>query len=269
VLAPPPLVEIDHATVVVGTTTVFDDLSLTLPTGTSTAILGPNGAGKTTLLRLLARDLYPTFRPQTRMRILGRERWNVFDLRSRMGLVSHELQLRHLALGSGRGPSGLDVALSGFHSSVGLWPHQRVTAEQERRGHAWLSRLGVAHLAKRAIGAISAGEQRRCLLARALVHEPHTLVLDEPSVSLDLKASHELLALLRTLAAGGRTLVLVTHHPAEILPEISRVLLLDAGRIVAQGAKEEVLTSSLLSELYGVRLRVVQAGGFFQVVPAA
>lgn len=258
----PPLLEIEDARVFRGETRVFDGLSLRIEQGESTAILGPNGAGKSTLLRLLTRELYPVSREGSWVRILGAERWDVFTLRRQLGLVSHELQAE-----APRRARGLDVVLSGFFASVGLHPHQEVTVAQIARAEALLRELGAAHLRDKPIAIMSAGEQRRCLLGRALVHDPPSLVLDEPTTNLDLKSAFELIALLRRLVRQGRTLVLVTHHVHEIPPEVSRVVLLREGRIFAEGPKGAVLTDENLSRLFDVPLHLVERNGFFQAFP--
>jgi iron complex transport system ATP-binding protein len=261
---PAPLLTIENATVFRGDTRVFDRLSLEIPAGRSTAILGPNGAGKTTLLQLLTRDLYPVWAPDAHVRLFGEERWNLFDLRRRLGIVSQELHLRHQ-----REVSALEVVLSGYYASIGLWRREPPGAERLSRARAILARLGVAHLEDRPFLAMSAGEQRRCLLGRALVNDPPTLLLDEPTVSLDLRAAFELIAILRELLREGRTLVLVTHHLDEIPPEIGWVILLKRGRVVAEGPRERMLADASLSELFEVPLRVVRSGGFCRAVPAS
>jgi iron complex transport system ATP-binding protein len=259
----PPLLSIENATVFRGDTRVLDRFSLEIPAGRSTAILGPNGAGKTTLLQLLTRDLYPVWAPDAHVRLFGEERFNLFDLRRRLGIVSQELHLRHQ-----REVSALDVVLSGYHASIGLWRRDPPTGERLAHARSILARMGVTHLEDRSFVAMSAGEQRRCLLGRALVNDPPTLLLDEPTVSLDLRAAFELIAILRDLAREGRTLVLVTHHLDEIPPEIGWVILLKRGRVVAQGPREEMLADAPLSDLFDVPLRVVRSAGFSRAVPA-
>jgi iron complex transport system ATP-binding protein len=259
-----PLLSIENATVYRGETRVFDRLSLEIPMGRSTAILGPNGAGKTTLLQLVTRDLYPVWAPDAHVRLFGEERWNLFALRRRLGIVSHELLLRHQ-----RELVALDVVLSGFHSSIGLWGQAPADAASRERALSMLDRMGIATLADRLFTTLSAGEQRRCLLARALVNDPPTLLLDEPTVSLDLRAAFELIAILRELLRQGRTLILVTHHLDEIPPEVEWVVLLKRGRVLAQGEPRAMLADQPLSDLCEVPLRVVRSDGFCRAVPAS
>jgi iron complex transport system ATP-binding protein len=260
--APPPLLSIENATVYRGDTRVFDRFSLEVPAGRNTAILGPNGAGKTTLLQLVTRDLYPVWAPDAHVRLFGEERWNLFDLRRRLGIVSQELHLRHQ-----REVRALDVVLSGYYASIGIWRQEPPGPERLEHARAVLKRLGAGHLERRLLTAMSAGEQRRCLLARALVHDPSALLLDEPTVSLDLRAAFELIAVLRELLREGRTLLLVTHHLDEIPPEIEWVILLERGRVLAQGDRDAMLADEPLSALFGVPLRVVQSDGFCRAVP--
>jgi iron complex transport system ATP-binding protein len=258
----PNIIEIQNVTAYRGPTRVFDHLSLTIPQGCNTAILGPNGAGKTTFLKLLTRELYPVPREGSYVRIFGRQRWRVEELRTHFGVVSHDLQ--HEYVGYAR---GLNVILSGFYSSLDTWEHQRFSAEDIARAHHIMNVLGIIELQDRAFAAMSTGEQRRFLLGRALVHNPEALVLDEPTSGLDVKASFHYLDTVRGLMQAGKTIVLVTHHIDEIPPEVSRVVLLKGGEVIADGAKPEILTGDRLSQLFETSIEVVRANGFYQVVP--
>jgi len=256
------LIDIHDATVYRGDTRVFDHLSLSIEQSGHTAIIGPNGAGKTTLLKLLNRELYAVHRPDSHVRILGRERWNVWTLRQTLGVVSHDLQTQYLGY-----VRGVEVVLSGYYASVGVYDHQHF--EQAQIDNAWriIRWLGVADIAERVFSSLSTGQQRRFLLARALIHEPPHLVLDEPTSGLDLQATFQYLDVIRRLMQAGRTLLLVTHHIHEIPPEIERVILMAGGRIVADGPKAEMLTDDRLSRLFDVPIRVVSANGFYQTLP--
>lgn len=256
------IVEIRNVTAWRGDTRVFDGLTLEIERGCSTAILGPNGAGKSTLLKLLSREIHPEHRKDSALRLFGRERWNVWELRTRLGLVSHDLHIRYPDDATGR-----DVVLSGFHSSMGIWRNHRVTDAQRAAAEATLERLGVHALADRTYASMSTGEQRRFLLARALVHDPEVLVLDEPTSGIDLKACFEYLDLVRRLMRSGKTVVLATHHVHEIPPEIERIVLLKDGRVLADGAKPDLLTGRRLSETFETPVDVVRANGYYRAVP--
>lgn len=260
-----PLIDIRNATIYRGTTRVFDDFSLSIAQHEQVAVLGPNGAGKTTLLKVINRELYPVSAADSWVRILGRTTWNVWKLRSRIGIVSHDLQAGY----RGRTPA-LHVVLSGFLSSVGIHGalSGRISAGQEARARGIMKELGIDELTDTPLAEMSTGQQRRCLLARALVHDPETLILDEPTAGLDLAASFDYLARIRGLVAEGRNVVLVTHMLNEIPPEIGRVVLLRDGRIVADGPKRRVLTAANLSQAYGTAVKLATFDGYYVAYPA-
>ena len=101
------------------------------------------------------------------------------------------------------------------------------------------------------------------MIARALVHEPDMLLLDEPSNALDLAAQRELREALRLVAQQGTGIVMVTHHLADILPEMTRVIMMRSGRIFADGAKEELITAEKLRELFGVEVTLTRRDGYW------
>ena len=243
---------------------VFSNLSLKLHLGEQTVILGPNGSGKSSLIKLLSREIYPVVKPGSWLRIFGEERVNLWDLRARIGLVSPDLQATY-----GASVLASDVVLSGFFGSVGLGSSQQANGRQRQRSQELLVQLDLEPLADRPFGQLSDGQKRRLLLARALVHRPEVLVLDEPTNGLDLKAKHQLLEILRQLAQAGTTLLLVTHQIEAIIPEIQRCVLLRQGQIVGQGSCQELLQDGPLSALFATPLKVIEAQGYRQVLPAA
>lgn len=256
------ILQIRNATVYRERTPVFNNLCLDIDQGEHTAILGPNGAGKTTLLKLLAREIYPVPDQDSSVFIFGRQLWNVWELRSRLGMVSQDLQQEYSGNVSGR-----DVILSGFKSSIGVYAHQRYSQEEERMVDRIIQNMDIVDISRASFGSMSTGQQRRFLLARALVHAPLALLLDEPTSGLDIKASFQYLDTIRTLMRQGKTMILVTHHIHEIPPEMDRVVLLKAGKVVADGKKEDVLTEQSISDLFEIPVRLLKAEGFFQVVP--
>ncbi len=256
------IIEIHNATVYRGQHRVLHDFSLDLELGRNTAILGPNGAGKSTVLKVLARELYPVEREDSYVRIFGQERWDVWELRSHFGIVSHDLQQQYV--GNAR---GLNVILSGYYSSIDTAWHHHFSEEDRARAGRVVEQLGIAALKQRMFGEMSTGEQRRFLLGRALINEPEALILDEPTSGLDLSACFQYLNVIRRLMQEGKTLILVTHHIHEIPPEITRVVLLKNGAVMADGDKREVLTEKNLSDLFETSVTLVQANGFYQALP--
>ncbi|KAF1712438.1 ABC transporter ATP-binding protein [Pseudoxanthomonas kalamensis DSM 18571] len=254
----PTLIELDRARVIRGNAVVLHDLSLSIAQGQHTAILGPNGCGKSTFIKLIDRELFPVAREgETPIRLFGMPRWNTWELRKQLGVVAndlgrdlqemHELQVE-------------EAVLSGCFASWVVPPDAEVD-ENMRRNAAWaLERMQAGALAARRCAELSTGEMRRVLIARALVNRPQALLLDEPTAGLDPVAQQQFLQLLRTLAAQGITLVMVTHHIEEIVPEIDRVVLLRAGQVLADGSREQVLTAERLSAAFGGPMQVRREG---------
>ena len=253
-------IELEHVSVARGVKTVLHDISLRIAADEHLAILGPNGCGKSTLIKTLTCECYPIIVPDLRVRIFGRERWELFELRKRLGIVEADLPRQRTLHTIGR-----DAVISGFFSSSTIWPGTEVSEEQRRRADEVLEQLEATHLADKPVGEMSAGEMRRVLIGRALVHRPKILLIDEPSNALDLAAQYELRQILRKLARHDTGILLVTHHLADIPPEIERVVLMRAGRIVADGPKSEVLTEKALHELFGVPVTLTQRDGFYHV----
>lgn len=262
-----PLIQLDRATVVRSGNTVIDGMTLSIRRGEHTAIIGPNGSGKSTLIRLLTGDLYPLARAgdDPPLRIFGRDRWNLTELRTRIGVVSTDLHQRFVDGSSMGHVTGIEAVIAGFFASEVVFFHHEVTGEMRESARRALAQVDSEALADRKMHRMSTGEVRRVLIARALVHQPPLLVLDEPTSGLDIVARHDFLRRLRHLANQGTTLILVTHHVEEIIPEIGRVVLLQDGRIAANGEPAEVLTSEQLSAVFGSRVALTKRGDHYEL----
>ncbi|KTF34929.1 ABC transporter ATP-binding protein [Xanthomonas vesicatoria] len=255
----PALIELDHASVMRGQVRVLHALRLRIALGQHTAILGPNGCGKSSFIKLITRELYPLARGdgQPAVKVLGQARWQVDRLRSQLGIVTGDLSVNLADM------PGLDVesaVLSGFFASYVVPPHREISDDMRARAREALALARALPLLDRPYAELSAGETRRVLIARALVNRPQALLLDEPSTGLDVVARRHLLDTLRDLARQGITLVLVTHHIEEIVPEIGRVILLRAGKVVADGPRDALLTDASLSATFDGPVRVHRDG---------
>jgi iron complex transport system ATP-binding protein len=256
----PALLDFQHISVMRGQKTVLDDITLRIQAGEHVAILGPNGSGKSTLIKVITRECYPLARPDSSLTILGRDSWNVFELRPLLGVVSNDLMSTCT-----RDITGLEAVLSGFFSSIGIQPYHHVTPAMRKKAEEVLDLLEVPHLADRFMDEISSGEARRILIGRALVHDPLALLLDEPSNSLDLHATLELREFVRKLAQAGTGILLVTHHLPDIIPEIDRVILLQKGRIFADGDKQQLLSAERLTQLFGLPVELARRDGYYHL----
>jgi iron complex transport system ATP-binding protein len=263
----PPVLELTRATVLRGGVRVLHDLSLCIDAGEHTAILGPNGAGKTSLMRVLTLDDRPRSADDGAppLKLLGRHSWDLTELRARFAVVTGDLDQRFgLEMSGGRVP-GLDVATSGLLGSHGVFFHHDVTPEMRRLGLDALARVDAGHLAAKPLNQMSAGERRRVLIARALVTRPEVLLLDEPTTGLDFVARQQFMESVGRLAREGTTILIVTHHIEEVIPETRRVVLLANGRVAFDGPPEAALTAERLGAVYGAPLEVEKSGGYYHV----
>jgi iron complex transport system ATP-binding protein len=252
----PPLIELCNVSIMRGEQVVIRDMNLRIEVGEHVAILGPNGCGKSTLVRTLAREFYPLQRLGSSMRLFGQEVWNVFELWSLLGIVSNHFPTPSRSL------TGRELVIGSFFSSVGVWPHHHVTREMEDRADAALVQIEATHLANRDFEELSSGETRRILIARALVHRPKALLLDEPTTSLDLAAQHDLREAMRTLAQSGIAILLVTHHLSDIIPEIDRIIMMKDGHIIADGPRTELLAKQPIENLFGIQIDMAERNGY-------
>lgn len=257
----PPLIELRNISVVRSGRPVLHDLSLCIAAGEHVAIMGPNGCGKSTLIKTITRELYPLYHPQSSMKLFGQQTWNAFELRSLLGIVTNEVAPFY-----SRPITGHDAVLSGFFSSVGVSSYHNVQPAMREKSEELLSRLEVAHLSERLVGEMSSGEVRRVMIARALVHDPKALLLDEPSNSLDVFAQIELRHTMSKLAQSGLAILLITHHLPDVVPEIARIIFMRDGRIVGDGPKPEMLTADRLGRLFGCPVQVTVRDGCYHLV---
>lgn len=243
--------ELQNVNVWRGDKRVLHNFSLTLRRGESVAILGPNGSGKSTLVQLITGDLSTEFSHNSLCQLFGEDLWSLEELRHKIGYVTPE-QAQHFDADE----TTMDVVLSALRGANGCTREMRFSSKEKRDALAAMEITSVAKLADRAIATLSSGEKRRLLIARALVHKPAILVMDEPTTALDFAGSQQLMHALRQAMANGCTVIFVTHHPEEIAPEIERVILLKDGAVLADGPKRKIITAVGLSELYDIPIEV-------------
>ena len=253
-----PFLELEHVNVMRGDRHVLHDINLSVQAGEHIALLGPNGCGKSTLLKTMTCELYPLADEKTRVRIFGRERWDLTELKKKLGVVQNEIPGKPMLKMTGR-----DAVLTGFFSSSTLWPNLVVTPEMKERAEAVMEQIDAMKLREHIFGEMSAGQQRRILIGRALVASSGCLLLDEPSNALDLSAQRDLRELLMVLAEQETTILEITHHIADIIPAMRRVLMMRDGRIIADGPREELLTAPALSELFDTEVQLTERNGFY------
>lgn len=264
----------ENAHVALGDRVVLHDINLTIRTGEHVAILGPNGCGKSTLIRTMNCELYPVIppagqhgqpgQPSPHISIFGRARWDLTELRKHFGVVSDAQPAgRSTEFSAARSlTTGLEAVIAGFFSASSLWPNLIVTDEMRHRGHEALERVDATRLTNQFVSEMSAGERRRILIARALVHRPQQLLLDEPSNALDLAAQRSLRNTMVSLIEEGIGLILVTHHLGDIPPQVNRVILMNQGKIIEDGPRDGLLNAAILSKLFNTEVRIGEDDGW-------
>jgi iron complex transport system ATP-binding protein len=253
-----PFIEFNNITIARKEKPILKNLSLSIADGQNVAILGPNGSGKSSLIKVITREFYPVFEDNKSVcKIWGRDHWNVFDLRKKFGIVSSDLQFAF-----SQDIIGRNVLLSGFFSSVGLFNH-KITDDMMLRTKEIASFLEIEHLMDRSMISLSSGEARRLLIGRALIHKPKYIILDEPTSSLDLSALHILRKYLRNIANVRVGIILVTHQIHDIIPEITRVIMMRNGQIFADGKKQDILTDECMSTLFSVHVHINKEGEYY------
>lgn len=261
-----PIIFFDNVELRYEITPVLKNISLSIEEGEHCVILGANGSGKSSLIKLINCELYPSYKDEPFTReILGHERWVVSELRKNLGVVTNDLHSRFV-FESGY-LSGFETVLSGFYGTIGVFDHLEITHEQKNAAHAAMVRLKIEYLRDKRVDQMSTGELRKCIVARSLVHPIKAILLDEPTVGLDIKAQLDFIEMMRILACSGTTVILVTHHIEEVFEEIQKAVLIKEGRILFQGNKEMVLNSSNLSQTFDIELKVRQEQGRFSIHP--
>lgn len=229
--------------------------------GENIAMLGPNGAGKSTFLRLFTREVHPLHRDISPVRFNGKDRIILSEVKSIMGIVSATMQDQvtvHLP--------AVQIVAGGLFGTLGLPHHYEMTKADEEAALAAMEMLGIEHLAGRDVMTLSSGEARRVLIARELIHDPQVLVFDEPCTGLDPEGMFYVRRSMRKLVQSGKSVILVTHYPEDIIPEVDRVVMIKDGTIYDDGPKKELLTSEKMSSLFEVPMKVLEQNGYYSLV---
>ncbi len=255
-----PWLELSSVEVVINKKKVLNGIDLNLYLRENTLILGPNGSGKSLLVRLISRSLYPVVKQGSYLRIFGSEKINLWSLRSRVGILSTELEVRANPYSKAK-----DIIISGFFGSIGIGKNHKPSNSQIKMVSSLINKLDLSKFSESYFGELSDGQKRRILIARALIHDPDILILDEPTNGLDIKATSQLLKILNGLSKDGKTILMITHKVEEIVEEIDRVIFLADGKIVGDGAVKQMITSDNLSKLFNFHVMVNEFNGHYSL----
>lgn len=238
---------------------ILTGINWTIDSSQRWVIVGPNGAGKTTLLAMLSSHLHPS---SGDIQVLGNTigKTDVFDLRPRVGFASSDM--------SARIPSNetvADAVLTAAYGVTGRWQEHYEDIDL-RRAMRVLTEWRLDHLAQHTMATLSDGERKRVQIARSVMTDPELLLLDEPAGSLDVGSREDVIEMLDHFASepSSPAMVMVTHHVEEIPAGFTHLLVLDSGRIVAQGPIADTLTGEIMSEAFGRPLSITHNNGRYQ-----
>ncbi len=256
-------IDVRGANVYLGGREIIHDMNWQLERGGRCFILGANGAGKTTLVKMLMGYAWPKF--GAHVSVLGNRfgATNLVELRKKIAWVSPCMQQF-----TDTEYTGLEMVLSGIDGTLGLV--RKMLPEEIERARALMERFRCAHLADQQIFTMSSGEQVKILIARALLTQPELVILDEPSVYLDMAGREFLLGEIEHLAQTlpDVTIIFITQRIEDILPVFSEGMILAHGRIESAGRREEILDEENLTRAFGmpVKLWKNKAGRFWAML---
>lgn len=230
---------------------VLENINLKINANENWAVLGANGSGKTSLMRLFLNDLYPDPNYECKSLRFGKDKWDIFELKKKFGIVTNDIHNQFMVCAGCS--TAYEVVLSGYHSSTGVFKHLEFTDEECKYAIEIMKFLDIYDIRDKIVSQISTGQLRRCIIGRALVHNPKVFILDEPTVGLDIKAQDSFIKLIRKLSVDY-PIILVTHQVEEIFPEITHIALMKNKTIYKQGKKEDILTSENLSDIFGINI---------------
>lgn len=229
------------------------NINLNINTSENWAILGANGSGKSTLIKLISQDLYPNTKYPFSKKIFNEENWNIFELKKKLGIITNDLH--NLYATYGEKATAYEVILSGFSSSIKVYDNHVFSKDEHQKVMETLEFLEIQDIKDKRVKEMSTGQLRRCIIGRALIHNPLAFILDEPTVGLDIKSQHNFIKLIQKISKVS-SIILVTHHIEEIFPEITHVALVHENTIFMQGKKDDVLTSENLSKIFDININL-------------
>lgn len=252
------LIEIKNASVRRNNKYILENVSFEIKKGEHTAILGPNGSGKSTLLNICSMEIHPLWSEKLFVNRFNKENISKDELRKHIGLVSQTIfQMCNTSY------LVKDVVTSGIFSSIGIDFHHKINEDNINKTTISLENNYCFHLKDKRMNTLSTGEAQRVLLARALVHNPKLLLLDEAASGLDFPSRSHYRNALENAIKQDKTIVMITHELSQILPQINNIILMKNGKIYKQGNKEELLCEEVLSNLYDQKVYVAKKNGIY------
>ena len=253
--------ELKNITISYSQKNIINDINLSLETGQNTVLIGANGSGKSTLIKTITRFKHPIHKKNSYLKLFNSTNISIWELRSKIGFVCTELDLRMK-----HNMTITDIIMSGLQGTFGLLNKEIITSEQNKRLAKVMNMLNI-DVSSKYYCELSDGQKRKVLLARSLINQPVVLILDEPTTMLDLKSRYSFLNDLRQLSKENVTIFYTTNNIETIIPEISRIIFLKNGNIIADGEPSNVMTAENISNLYDYNLNIINKDGFWRAFP--
>ena len=241
---------------------ILSNININLNYGENILLLGPNGSGKSTFLKLLNRSIYPITSNDSSFKLFNKENINIWDLRKKIGFLFKEMEQRVT-----NGVKLYDVISSGFSGIFNSRYSNSLSESEKIKINNLITEWELSNIIHNEFQALSDGQKRRGLLARALVYEPDILVLDEPFSNLDIKSNIILNQNLYKLIKQSVNIIYVTHSIESILSKTNRVLLIKEGKIIDDGSPYDLINTKTLSDLFNISIRVIEQEGYWRMLP--
>ena len=255
--------EIKNLEVWIGNQVLYKNLNLTLRLGENTVLIGPNGSGKSTIINLINRTIYPVIKKGSYFKLFGDKDINIWNMRSNIGFVNKDIESR-----MDNNARALNIVLSGYYGKLYI-DEKEINISKEKKDQALnlMKDLKIDNIYMQKYKNLSDGQKRKLMIARALVHKPKILVLDEPTINLDIGSRYSLVKILDQLNKAGTTILQVTHEIDSIMRSAKRVLFIKDFQIVQDGRPTEIFTGKNISDLFDTPLEVLNKNGFWQIIP--
>ena len=256
------IIDFENIYVNYGMTTVLKNINLKIKNDENWVILGANGSGKSTLMKLFSHDIYPNTKYSFKKEIFGKDRWDIFELKKYLGIITNDLQTKFE--NNAKSETAIDVVLSGYYSSLGVYRHHNFSDEEMQNALQTMDFLNITDIKDKKVCEMSTGQLRRCIIGRSLIHNPKAFILDEPTTGLDIKAQRNVINVLQKLS-NKLPVILVTHSLDEIFPQITHTALMYKNTIYKQGKKEDIITSKNLSEIFDTDIQLEFNNGKYSI----
>jgi len=252
------IINFEHVYANYGAFEALKDINLKINSNENWVILGANGSGKSTLIKLLTNDLYPNTEYEFKKELFGKERWDIFELKKLLGIITNELHIKFMK--SERYITVQDIVTSGYYSSIGSFKHHVFSSKELKNAEETMRFLNIYNIKDKKIHELSTGQLRLAVIGRALIHNPKAFILDEPTVGLDIRAQKIFINMFEKFSKST-PIILITHDVSEIFPEITHAALVYKQTIYMQGRKQDILTSKNLSEIFETEVDLKEENG--------